>query len=127
MIPLVENFMADWEKKMNQVKLVQFTTRAAKELKDPKKSLDFLSSRAAKLAEKADAKDAYVLASMETAHYRLVVGDYDGCKKTMDECEKVLDELQGVDPIMNASFYRVSADYYKVRMEIGLVEPETLL
>lgn len=83
---------------------------------DPKKALVFLAPRCSKLSELSDSKDAYVLAIMETAHYKLMVGDYEGCKAAMEECEKVLDDLVGHDPAINANFYRVSADYYKVRI-----------
>ncbi|KAJ3086260.1 26S proteasome regulatory subunit [Quaeritorhiza haematococci] len=115
LIPLYENFIADWEKKMNQLSLVQFATRASKEFKEPSQSLAFLQTKAEKLKDNKTAKEAYVLASMEAAHYKLVVGDLDGCKSSMDECEKILDELPGTEPVINASFYRVSADYYKTK------------
>ncbi|TPX57290.1 hypothetical protein SpCBS45565_g08236 [Spizellomyces sp. 'palustris'] len=113
---LYENFIVDWEKKMNQLSLVKFVTRASRELRDPKESLAFLTNQADKLKEKADSKDAYVLATMEAAHYKRVIGDLEGCKAAIDECEKILDELPVTEPVINASFYRVAADYYKAKM-----------
>ncbi len=55
---------------------------------------------------------------MEGAHYKLVVGDFEDCKETMEQCEKILEGLTNVEPVINASFYRVSADYYKVLLEV---------
>jgi 26S proteasome regulatory subunit N9 len=52
---------------------------------------------------------------METAHYRLASNDIAGVKKAMDECEKILDGMAGVDTDVYASYYRVCADYNKVR------------
>jgi 26S proteasome regulatory subunit N9 len=76
--------------------------------------------------ETSEAKDAFVLAKMEAAHYRLITGDADGCKKAIDECAKILETLPSVEPIINASFYRVSADYYKVREREGRNAYQTL-
>jgi len=51
---------------------------------------------------------------MEAAHYKLIINDVEGCKAAMEECEKILDDLPETEPVINASFYRVSANYYKV-------------
>ena len=76
-----------------------------------------MSTQAAKLKEQQSAsKEAYVLAIMETAHYKLSTGDVDGCKESIDESEKLLDQLPSIDPVINASFYRVSADYYEKKL-----------
>ncbi|TPX35530.1 hypothetical protein SmJEL517_g02146 [Synchytrium microbalum] len=129
LMPLYQEFIIDWEKKMNQLSLVRFTTRAAKQLSDvirqsltsipppsdPKESLAFLSAQTIKLKEIPDATDAYVLASMEAAHFKLVCGDLDGCQAAIEECEKLLDSLSSTDLTINACFYRVAADYYKLK------------
>jgi len=52
---------------------------------------------------------------MEGAHYKLLIGDLTGCKAAIDECEKILDEISGIDTVINATYYRVAADYYKVK------------
>jgi len=51
---------------------------------------------------------------MEAAHYKLIINDIEGCIASMDECEKILDDLPEIEPVINASFYKVSADYFKV-------------
>ncbi len=33
----------------------------------------------------------------------------------MDKCSKVLDSLDSVEPAVNAAYYNVAADYYKVK------------
>lgn len=61
-----------------------------------------------------------MLATMESAHFKLLLGDNEGTKEAMDKCEKILDSLDSVDLTVHASFYRVSGDYFKVRMgEMG--------
>jgi 26S proteasome regulatory subunit N9 len=59
-------------------------------------------------------KEAYVLLLANIAQAKLVYGDLEGTKKDMDTAWKTLDQLEGVDNAVNASYYRVAADYYKV-------------
>lgn len=58
------------------------------------------------------------------AHAKLLYGDLEGTKTDMDSAWKVLDTLEGVENIVNASYYGVAADYYKVRL--GLIVLENL-
>ncbi|KAI8586775.1 26S proteasome regulatory subunit [Geranomyces variabilis] len=113
LFPLYENFIRDWKFKMNKLSLVKFLTRASKEAAGPKEALEFLGKQAKGL--KATSPDAYVLATMEKASYELAVNDLTACKKDIDECEKILDDLPVTEPVINASFYRVAADYYKAK------------
>jgi len=101
---------------MNQIMLVQYISRASQQCKDPKESLDFLVSNTEFLKEK-NIKDAYCLSIMEAAHYKLIINDIEGCKAAMEESEKILDDLPETEPVINASFYRVSANYYKVKAD----------
>lgn len=48
------------------------------------------------------------------AHAKLVYGDLEGTKTDMDAAWKVLDALEGVEGTVNAAYYGVAADYYKV-------------
>ncbi len=58
--------------------------------------------------------EAYVFVTMEAAHFRLLLGDLDETKKTMDQCQKILDRFDSVELGVNAAFYRVCGDYHKV-------------
>ena len=70
-----------------------------------------------KLTEKVNTpntQEAFVLATMESAHFKLLLGNHEGTKQAMDQCEKILDAMDSVDLTVHASFYRVSGDYFKV-------------
>lgn len=70
-----------------------------------------------KLTEKVSTpltQEAFVLASMEVSHFKLLLGDMESAKEIIDKCEKVLESLDSVDMGVNAGFYRVCGDYYKV-------------
>jgi 26S proteasome regulatory subunit N9 len=66
--------------------------------------------------DKEKSPEAHVLLLSTLAHARLVFGDIEGAKSDMDQAWKVLDDLDGVDPAVNAAYYSVAADYYKVRL-----------
>jgi len=55
-----------------------------------------------------------VLLLATIAHAKLVFGDLEGTKADMDAAWQVLDTLEGVDSGVNAAYYGVAADYYKV-------------
>jgi hypothetical protein len=80
---------------------------------DSQRSLDFLKSIALKVKGDED-KSAYAMAHIECAHYKLILSDLEGAEEGIKEVEKLLDGLSGIESIVNANFYRVSADYHKV-------------
>ncbi len=99
---------------MNKISAVRFRAIVAKQMPDPSAAHAFLDSYASKLSADANHRDAFVLATMEAAHYKLVIGDTQGCKDSINASEKILDSLNNVPSIINATYYRVSADYFKI-------------
>ena len=47
-------------------------------------------------------------------HAKLVYADLVGTKTDLDKAWEVLDPLEGVEPSVNAAYYVLAADYYKV-------------
>ena len=81
---------------------------------DPATHLQFLKD----LLERVNTEkspEAHVLLLATLAHAKLLYGDNEGTKNDIDAAWKVLDELSGVEPSVNAAYYGVAADYYKVR------------
>ncbi len=75
------------------------------------------------LAEKVNkpaSQDAYVYAIVAVASVKLRLQDADGARKSLDEAERILDSFDSVETVVHASFYRVSADYYQVRIRLLL-------
>jgi 26S proteasome regulatory subunit N9 len=68
---------------------------------------------------KLQQQEAHVLLLATIAHAKLVYGDVEGTKTDMDAAWKVLDTLEGVDNGVNAAYYGVAADYYKVQYFFG--------
>lgn len=59
-------------------------------------------------------KEAHVLLLANIARAKLLYGDSEGTKADLDAASKVLDTLESVELGVNATYYEVAADYYKV-------------
>lgn len=130
--------MRDFESKLNQQNLVEMGTRVSREItsafhspsvhfyqksflgQDPQAQLGFLSALLSRI-DVDKSKEAHVLLLANIAHAKLVYSDLEGTKKDMDTAWKTLDQLEDVDNAVNASYYRVAADYYKVTRTIEKV------
>jgi len=82
-------------------------------LLDPKIHLNFLTSLLSRIDTK-QSQESHVLLLASIAHAKLLYGDLEGTKSDMDAAQKILEPLENVDNSVNAEFYSVSADYYKV-------------
>lgn len=130
-----ERFVRDFEAKLNQLRLVEMAVTVSKGIDsekyilimsmnleltkmiivpDPQAHLSFLTSLLARI-DTAKSQEAHVLLLSTIAHTKLLYGDLEGTKTDMDAAWKVLDHLEGVDNAVNAAYYGVAADYYKVR------------
>ncbi|KAF8459510.1 hypothetical protein BGX38DRAFT_1264427 [Terfezia claveryi] len=125
-IPIYKNFVLSFAAKINQLKLVSLGLAAASQCKDYEEALEFMTGIAAKVNQPAS-QDAYVYATVETARIKLYLGDLEGARKALDEAEKILDRFDSVEPVVNASFYRVNADYYHTKQEFASYYKNALL
>lgn len=89
-------------------------------------SVSFLNEIIAKV-DTPETKDVYVLALMESAQFKLRLNQTEQVKKAIDDSEKILDGFDSVDTIIYASFYRVSAEYYKVKADYAQYYKSALL
>ncbi|OMH83272.1 putative 26S proteasome regulatory subunit rpn9 [Zancudomyces culisetae] len=91
-----------------------------------KDARDFLATLAEKV-NKAESRDAYILAKLEEAHFNLLLNEIDLAKETIENADKVITGLEKMEPVVYGSYYRVSADYYKVKAEFGQYYKNALL
>jgi 26S proteasome regulatory subunit N9 len=89
---------------------------------DPQTHLNFLTSLLSRI-DTEKSPEAHVLLLATIAHAKLVFGDLEGTKTDMDAAWKVLDILEGVENGVNAAYYGVAADYYKVCSIVHLFLP----
>jgi len=136
-------FITSIEGKINALKLVEIARRVGREYSEPDLTLRFLESVHSRLvspypveatedtpgtpAPPRPAPEAYALSLSSLAYAQLLLGDLPGCKKRLDECEKLLAELDTVEPVVNAGYYGVAGDYYKVKADYGPYYKNALL
>ncbi|OMJ21413.1 putative 26S proteasome regulatory subunit rpn9 [Smittium culicis] len=141
-ISFYKNFVVDWEKHMNKIKLVSFSLAAAKMFKvshpppsptlllsfliDLKEADEFMGQISEKVNSE-ETKEAYILSKLEQAHFKLVLNDIDSAQLILKEADQVLLKLNKIEPIVYAGYYRVSADFYKVKANFGQYYKNALL
>ncbi|KAI8985495.1 hypothetical protein BDB01DRAFT_850064 [Pilobolus umbonatus] len=125
-IDIFKHFVSDWENKINTLSLVRIALQVAHQFKDDHASVQFLSDIITKVNQ-PDTQDVYVLAKMESASFQLRLNQVDEVKKSMDACEKILDGFDSVDTMIYASYYRVSAEYYKAKADYAQYYKSALL
>ncbi|SGY14197.1 BQ5605_C010g06097 [Microbotryum silenes-dioicae] len=116
-IELWESFVSTFAQRINQLKLITIGISTARQfsgvVEHGTQGLHFLTRLAGKV-DTPETREAYVLATMEAAYFKLLLGDNEGTKIAIDTCAKVLDAMDSVDLVVHASYYRVAGDYYKL-------------
>ncbi|KAJ2752013.1 26S proteasome regulatory subunit [Coemansia aciculifera] len=125
-VSIYTEFVRDWQKHMNKVKLVLFALAAARQFDSIPAASEFMT-KISEEVNKPDSQEAYALASLEGAHFRLLLNDLDSTRETLEKCEKMIQSFSHVDPVIYASFYRVCADYYKAKAVFGQYYKNALL
>ncbi|EPZ37009.1 hypothetical protein O9G_005315 [Rozella allomycis CSF55] len=110
--PIYSNFIADFEKEINQLSLVKIAHAVSKQLKDANQAFEFMTSVANKVV---DCQEALVVARLEAANYKLLQGDVEFTETVIEECNKIIDKMMFVEPFLQATFYRVVTDFEKIK------------
>jgi 26S proteasome regulatory subunit N9 len=114
LIDLYEQFVSDWQSKMNRISLVKFVTRTSTQFSNPTKALEFLNPFIEKFKEDKNGQDAYAFVLAESCLYKLALSQLDECKDRLKLCESLLETIAHCDAIIHTTFYRINAEYYKV-------------
>ncbi|KAI8063183.1 hypothetical protein BC940DRAFT_307765 [Gongronella butleri] len=125
-VPIYQQFVAEWESKINRLALVTIALQAARQLNDAQGSVDFLQHIIEKV-NTSESQDVYVLAVMEAAHFQLLLGQVEQVKKVIESSEKILDSFDSVETDIYAAFYRVSAEYHKSQADYAQYYRNALL
>lgn len=113
---LFTQFINTFPRKINQLSLVTFGLAAAIKCEDSNEALLFLSNLSDKV-DTPDTWDAHVFAQIEIARVKLHLRDIDGAKSLLDSASKTLDMFDSLDPVINAAYYGVWSEYYKVKAD----------
>lgn len=134
LVQLYENFVADFENKINLLSLTEICAVIVKQIASAEERLTFLKQ----LQEKVKAnKQALALCKVLMGNIILhEKNDQVETKNMMEEIEKILDETDGVTPVhgryysLCSDFYRIQgkhADFYRASLRfLGCIELDTL-
>ncbi|XP_064423452.1 26S proteasome non-ATPase regulatory subunit 13 isoform X2 [Latimeria chalumnae] len=110
LIKLYENFISEFEHRINPLSLVEIVLHVVRQMTDPNVALTFLE----KTREKVKSSDeAVILCKTAIGALKLNVNDLQTTKKTIEEVEEMLNNLPGVTSV-HGRFYDLSSKYYQI-------------
>jgi 26S proteasome regulatory subunit N9 len=131
-VDVYTRFVRDFEERLNPLRLAEMGIKISQDIDsalsllptpfvvdgfratDPAQHLEFLTDLLSRIT-KDKSPDAHVLVLSTLAHAKLLFGDLEGSKTDIDAAWKILDNTDAVENSVNGAYYRVAADYYKVR------------
>ncbi|XP_076878427.1 26S proteasome non-ATPase regulatory subunit 13 [Brachyhypopomus gauderio] len=109
-IQLYENFISDFEHRINPLSLVEIVLHVVRQMPDPNTAITFLE----KTKEKVKASDeAVILCKTAIGSLKLDISDLPATKKLIEEVEVLLNGLAGVTSV-HGRFYDLSSKYYRI-------------
>ncbi|KAK5619353.1 26S proteasome non-ATPase regulatory subunit 13 [Crenichthys baileyi] len=110
LIQLYDNFISDFEHRINPLSLVEIILYVARQMPDPKDAISFLE----KTKEKVKSSDeAISLCKTSIGSLKLEISDLPATKKIIEEVEEMLNNLPGVTSV-HGRFYDLSSKYYRI-------------
>lgn len=110
LVRMYENFLTDFEHRINPLALTEICVLIVKQIQDPKQAVEFIE----KLKEKIKASDeAKILCMTTIGNIRLKNKDFDNVKTVIEESQSILDELDGVTSV-HSRFYELTSNYHKL-------------
>ncbi|XP_055505081.1 LOW QUALITY PROTEIN: 26S proteasome non-ATPase regulatory subunit 13-like [Leucoraja erinacea] len=110
LIKLYENFIGEFEHRINPLSLVEIVLHVVRQMTDPNVALTFLE----KTREKVKSSDeAVILCKTAIGALKLNVGDLPVTKKTIEEVDEMLTALPGITTV-HGRFYDLSSKYYQI-------------
>uniref|UniRef100_A0AAQ4P732 26S proteasome non-ATPase regulatory subunit 13 n=1 Tax=Gasterosteus aculeatus aculeatus TaxID=481459 RepID=A0AAQ4P732_GASAC len=110
LIQLYDNFISDFDHRINPLSLMEIILYVARQMKDPKDAITFLE----KTREKVKSSDeAVILCKTSIGRLKLEINDLPATKKLIEEVEEMLNNLPGVTSV-HGRFYDLSSKYYRI-------------
>ncbi|XP_053490808.1 26S proteasome non-ATPase regulatory subunit 13-like isoform X1 [Ictalurus furcatus] len=109
LIQLYENFLSDFEHRINPLSLMEIILDVIRQITDPNDAITFLE----KTKEKVKSSDeAVILCKTAIGCLKLEINDLATTKKLIEEVEEMLNNLPGVTSV-HGRFYDLSSKYYR--------------
>lgn len=108
LVEMYENFIIDFETRMNPFYLVEIIAHVVRQKKDPKEALEFLTGIKNKVKMN---QDASLLCSIMMCRIKLDSNDLAGVKAILEEISPLIDAETGVTPI-HGRYFQLASDYH---------------
>ncbi|KAG6397149.1 hypothetical protein SASPL_143314 [Salvia splendens] len=121
LIQLYQNFITDFETKINLLKLAHFAVIVSRRYSEKDAAISYLEGVIEKLrtTSKVRIEEPILYVNMQIGLFKLEVGDQKECKKLLEEGKSTLDSMTDIDPSVYASYYWISSQYHKARQEFA--------
>lgn len=120
LIQLYHNFIADFETKINLLKLGHFAVIVSRQYSDKEAAVNYLEGVIEKLCSTTGhtrVEESVLYIKMQVAQFKHEQGDEKKCKALLEEGKSTLESMTDIDPSVYASYYWVSSQYSKSRQE----------
>jgi 26S proteasome regulatory subunit N9 len=112
LLQLYNNFLREFESRINPLAFAQIGVKISRQFQDGKLGLEFIQSLAERLKVH---KEAYVTLITRSAALKLQSGSFDEVKKIIEEGKTLLSSMTGVDAATYSAFYLTASEYHKQR------------
>ncbi|GAQ91610.1 26S proteasome regulatory subunit N9 [Klebsormidium nitens] len=121
LIQLYHNFIADFETKINLLKLAQFAVVVSRQYREKDAAIAYLEQIVEKLRQTKQARveEPVLYVKMQIAKLKLQGGEDKATKDLLEEGKGTLESMADVDPSVHASVYWVSSQYHKSRQDFA--------
>lgn len=109
LLGLHQNFVVDFEMKMNPLLLVEFASKVVSQINNPDTCVELIESLKPKVKHN---KMASVLCSIIIGEQRQIKNDVAAVEKLLEELSTEIDDVDGVTPV-HARYYLLASDHYK--------------
>lgn len=129
LIQLYQNFITDFETKINLLKLSHFAVIVSRQYSEKEAAISYLEGVIEKLRATKETRieEPIVYIKMQIAIFNLEKGDQKECKNLLDDGKSTLDSMTDIDPSVYANYYWVTSQYHKARQEFAEFYKSSLL
>lgn len=107
---MFENFIADFEHRINMLSLMEIVLYVIKEIKEPETALEFLEREKEKIKNDVEAE---VLCMTAIGNIKLQQGNMEETKTIVEQARAVLETIDGVTTV-HGRFYELCSNYHKI-------------
>ncbi|CAH3043279.1 unnamed protein product [Porites lobata] len=110
LVEMFENFIADFEHRINMLSLMEIVLYVIKEIKEPETALEFLEREKEKIKNDVEAE---VLCMTAIGNIKLQQGNMEETKTIVEQARAVLETIDGVTTV-HGRFYELCSNYHKI-------------